>query len=445
MKTFSAFFLCFLFFINPLNAQVNELPSWDYRSINPIQARIGLGYYFGAQNHSFSGFLRIDYSFYKDFYSKELLEHPSGYFDSNMDVRVGFSCEVRRNLKLYDVIPSSIRPDIMSWTYLVNLNINAEALLRPINADYYKTPTSEISGTVMGLEYSLINHSNTSVFKYLSNTNGRVTLSVRHLTDKWGGKIYLQNDFWIINFFKNHIRNHDHGNTTEAGLSGYWRYNLYEPDDGLGIYYDNNKLSLDYWFQIITDRKIANNTSSAFARLGYYSVRTDSIFHGYSRMAAGLSGDFFSIKMGMLTDDLLLGRNLQRWAHQGTNHRNLKQRRNITLLPKKTIYASKFAFTKNNIQSKKIFLKQSYFQNEYLDQLTEEDIQDLSNQKTKQIFKANPKIEEDFKKQLFINKYRYKKTRVMEPTALFPWEGRREYYEKTRKSFFVDLKLFKQS
>lgn len=448
MKALGIFLFSFFLYFSPLNAQTNPLPFWDYRSFNTVQATIGLGYYFGAQNHNFSGFLRVDYSFYKDIYKEIFLDDPTTrYFNSQFNAQVGFTAKVQRNIKLYDVVTRKARPDVNSWTYLVDMNFRLEYLLRKINASYFKTPGQDLEGTVLGLEYSLLNNSNTSIFKYLGNTNGRGSFIVRQLTDRWGGRIYLQNDFWILSMFKDHIRNHDHGNTTEAGLSFYYRYNLQESSDENISYYNNEKITFDYWFQIITDRKTANNTSSAFARLGYYSVRNDSIFHGYSRYALGVSGDFYKIRIGFLKDNLLLGRNLQRWAHQGTNHRNLKNRKNIGWpFPKKSIYRSKFEFTSKSVRSKKIFLQQLYFEGKYIDAIDREgNINMLTNAETKNIYKKYPELQKKFKMQRFVNKYRYKKSRIMEPTALFPWEGRENYFEKPRKNVFLDLNIFKQS
>ncbi len=437
------YFLCFLVFFPQFNwAQSNSLPFWDYRSISPIQSEIGIRYYFDNQNNGLSGFLRVDYSLVKELTANYFLNNRANFYDKSTDLRIGFSCEVRRNFEIYAVNPKKIRKDENSWSFIAAVNLNGEVLLRPVNKDYYEASTEDIKGTILGFEYSLINTTNTGLFKYLGNTNGRFALKVRHLTDKWGAKLFLQNDFWVL--FKQHIRNHDHGNTTEFGFSGYYRYKTQAIENTNLSYYNRRKLSANYSFQIITDRKIANNTSSTFARLGYYSVRKDSIFHGYSRFQLSFTDKNIRIGIGRLVDDLYSGRNLQRWAHQGTNHRNLKNRKNIGGISKQTIYISDFSFTKDNNRSRKLFLLQSYYNKMFLSKLPDiESIKKLDKSAVNEIYSKNPDIKTAFKNQLFVNKYRYKKTRVQEPTALFPWEGQKIYFEKNRKSVIFDAQLIK--
>ncbi len=431
-------------FATQLQSQDHPLPFWDYRSTNTINVVFGIGYSFDNQNNGWYPFVDVEYSVLRDLFRQR---HQQNHFYTWWgDFRLHGSFKIIRDLEKFD-IRNDRREGRVSWTYETECGVMGDFLLRPVT-QYYMDPKVDLlkKGSVLRVNYSLLDSGIRGPLRKLSNTNGRLTLGLRNVSDRWNFELYLQNDFWIWIFNKDIIK-HDHGNTTEFGF--HLHHRLDNPISSSSFFEldRNNTIGFDYWFQIITDRKVANTTSVAFARLGYYAVSdtTYRVFHGYSRWAVSFRSQIFKVAAGQMVDNLVRGRDLQRWAHQGTNHRNLKKRRNYLFAPN-SMFDFEFAFYKDNHNSKKIYLKQLFLRTDRFHDLliSLEKIEQLTPRQLDRIMELYPDIEYGYRRQLFINKYRYKRSRTMEPTALFPWEANSEFYKSKKHSFYFKIGVYEQ-
>ena len=445
MKTY---LLCFLFLLlssGGLWSQDNGLPYWDYRSNRTINVLFGLGYDFDQQNAGWYPFVDVEYAPLRDAFRQN--QGKDQYYSWSGDLRLHATFRIRRDLKKFGW-SNDRREGRVSWTYDSNFAIMGDFLLRKISAYYNDQENTRVPGSVLRISYSMHDSGIRGQLRKLANTNGRLTIGLRSVTDHWNFQIYLQNDFWIW-LLKRDIIKHDHGNTTEFGVQAHFRPRAPFFETSFLELEHNNMLHAHYWFQIITDRKVANTTSVAFARLGYYDVSDQDYnnFHGYNRFSVGFRSSLFNLELGGMIDNLVMGRNLQRWAHQGTTHRNLKRRVNILGLAKNYLFNSELKFTKDRLKSKRIYLIHDFWSTDKRHDLLKSvrHIKQLSRKEIKDIYAQDKQLQLEYQQQLFINKYRYKKSRTMEPTALFPWEANSNFYKPKAKSFYLRAEVFEQN
>ena len=337
MKTpFSRAVICgLLLFHTVLSAQPRFFP-WDYRSTAWLSGRVGVGYQFSNQNRNLHFFAESDVcatcliNHYAKGEPDDLHEQlRRNRFRGNIHLRL----ETIKDFKLYGTLFSRKNEDIefknLSWTYLTAVAVSGEAgLYRPGRiADLAAGTLNERFDRKgkLRLRYEVVSRYHSYSYRRLSNTVGYFTLNYSKLDDRWGVNLNWGNDVYILGALKNFVVNHDHGETNAMYFTGYWRPQEQRGDDPSRPYNylpeSLQKIEVGPSLRMITDRRTMKRATTNQARSGNYEVLgLRNSFHGYYGIRFRVDGGFYGISGLIGKDDMLWGRDMQRFAHQGYSH-----------------------------------------------------------------------------------------------------------------------------
>lgn len=264
----------------------------------------------------FSGTLGVGFRFGSDFDQIFLkLKLALGYYsDSKFKFSLDNSYDYAYNMELYNQEKEHFDYDL-----------NKEFIPRI-------SPGFTLSGNIGGdigtrniyLSYHAVRFINTGHYKQLSNAAGRITFTYGDYDAKTRFQLYWQNDNFAW-YMKKRNRT-DYGETQTLGLRG---------ERIVG----NNLVWLEHQERMFTDRRKIERRDGTESYNGIYDVfGIENSFHYYKLWHIGFRTPFNNISNGLewsgnafnffktdvvLTlgsDDLVLGRNRQRFAHQGFRH-----------------------------------------------------------------------------------------------------------------------------
>lgn len=318
-------------------AQTREsfLP-WDYRSTAWLSGRVGVGYQFSNQNRNLRFFAETDVCA-TCLVNHFTLERPADLhaqlrrnrYRGNIHLRL----ETIKDFKLYGTLFSRKSEDIqfknLSWTYLTAVGTSLEAgLYRP--GQLADLETGDLLSRFdrknkLRLRYEIISRYHSYYYRRLSNTVGYFTLNFSKLDDRFGVNLNWGNDVFIFGSLRQFVTHHDHGETNSMYLTGYWRPNEQRGDDPNRAYAyfpeSLQKLEFGPSVRMITDRRTMKRTTTNQARSGNYDVlNLKNSFHAYCGIRFRAEGGAYGVGGLIGKDDMLWGRDLQRFAHQGYSH-----------------------------------------------------------------------------------------------------------------------------
>lgn len=309
---------------------------WDYRSTAWLSGRVGVGYQLSNQNRHLRFFVESDLcvSCFINHYAKERpadlhAQLRNNRYRANLHLRL----ETVKDFMLYGTRFSRKNEDLefknLSWTYVTGVGTSFEAgLYRP--GWLFDRETGHLLNKFdrknkIRLRYDIVSRYHSYYYRRLSNTVGYVTLHFSKLDDRWGINFNWGNDVFIIGQLRNFVVNHDHGETNSLYLTGYWRpYEKRGDDPNVARAYlpeTLQKLELGPSVRMITDRRTMKRTTTNQARSGTYDVlNLKNSFHGYYGIRLRAEGGCYNLGALLGKDDLLWGRDMQRFAHQGYAH-----------------------------------------------------------------------------------------------------------------------------
>jgi hypothetical protein len=176
----------------------------------------------------------------------------------------------------------------------------------------------------MEAAYSLMSFYNTGYFRKLSNANGQFKLTAGDYYNNFGGKLFWRNDKFGLPLFGDNIQS-DHGETQTIGATIYHQVNTGSTTQ----YFEDFFMEYTYQGRMITDRRIYLESGDNQATYGRYAILEDSLtnsFHYYETISVGAKSNFGNIGLTGGIDDLIKGRNIQRFAHQYFLHRAYEDR-----------------------------------------------------------------------------------------------------------------------
>ncbi|HMX40184.1 MAG TPA: hypothetical protein PKD78_07650 [Saprospiraceae bacterium] len=306
---------------------------WDYRSTAWLSGRVGIGYQFSNQNRNLRFFAETDLcaSCFINHYVKERpadlhAQLHNNRYRANLHLRF----ETIKDFMLYGTRFSRKSADLqfknLSWTYLTGVGASLEAgLYRP--GRLFDLETGALRSqfdrkSKIRLRYDVVSRYHSYYYRRLSNTVGYLTLNFSKLDDRWGINFNWGNDVFIIGRLRNFVTNHDHGETNSAYITGYWRpYERRGDAPNMPYAYQPEslqKLELGPSLRMITDRRTMKRSTTNQARSGTYDVvGLRNSFHGYYGIRFRADGGCYTLGGLLGKDDLLWGRGMQRYAHQG--------------------------------------------------------------------------------------------------------------------------------
>ena len=341
--------LCFLslsFFPFCFFAQnnYNDYQYWDSRSDAWLTGRVGIGHQFSNQNWNLYFFAEADLC--ASCAVTYFVHRPGNEYDvlkynrerANLHVRL----QTNKDYRLYNTRFNRKNADPqfknLSWTYITSVGISLEHRWKKTdkiaNAETGQATDAFFGAWRTRLRYDLTSRFHSYYYRKLSNTVGYFTLSFTHLDDRFGFALNWGNDIFILGNLKRFITEHDHGETNSAYISAWFRplqQQNQNPEEAVEYYPE----SLQRWYLTvsmrgITDRRTLNRFPSNQARYGMYDViKLKNSFHEYVGIKGGVEGGFYRASLFLGMDDLLWGRDIQRWAHQGYQHIAPEQARKI--------------------------------------------------------------------------------------------------------------------
>ncbi len=342
--SFSAYLIgiiaVFLLLCQPVDTCAQPLrdnPPWDYHLQGwRFYGKMGLGITFGNHNKRVSliAALNLDYTRVGKQKGFSGDPHNLPIYDNKVGWRGGlhYDFSVTRNFKLYNkrmkVVETEDQSEVRiqdknapSWTFANELGFTVGMAC---HSPEFRKGLKHISDktfpdTRVELKYSIRSLYHTSHFRKLSNVIGEVRLNYGKANDRWNGTLSWGNDMFLFGLFGPLRR--DHGVSNRLTIGGSYR----RPDDSKELI---GKYSLEYENIIFTGRRSGMKMHDPRSKMGMYQVlELDKDFHNYHRFNIGLSGDYFNLMLTPGLDDLLAGRNTQRFAHQGFSHLPYKKRK----------------------------------------------------------------------------------------------------------------------
>lgn len=331
---------------SPTRSAAQFLP-WDYRSTAWLSGRLGVGYQLSNQNRNLRFFLESDVcaTCLINHYAIERSADLHAFMRRNRyRGNIHLRLETIKDFKLYGTRFSRKSEDIqfrnLSWTYLTAVGTSLEAgLYRPgwiANVETGELLSQFDRKRKIRLRYDVVSRYHSYYYRRLSNTVGYVTLNFSRLDDRFGININWGNDVFIIGKLRNFVAYHDHGETNSAFITAYWRPNEQRGDDPNRPYAylpeSLQKLEFGPSLRMITDRRTMKRTTTNQARSGNYDVlNLANSFHGYYGIRFRAEGGAYALGGLIGKDDLLWGRDMQRFAHQGYEHLPLSFARRILI------------------------------------------------------------------------------------------------------------------
>lgn len=305
LNFFTALAVCFFLSSSILFSQGTYCPEDHYNCPGVrVIGQGGLGYTFGKQEQRWYLYMRGGLNFV-DFghdwrglkeWRKDLIGHKAGLL---------FEVKIFKNLELYDLSFRDVsEKQSGNWTFRPSIEFILG--LRPKNKSIYYEA-----------RYALPTYQNTGYFRKLSNITGRVRLTVAHYAHKGGVSIEMENDFLRGGSFSD--PKSDHGETQRAGIEFFY----FIP--GNETFWDDLYFSAGYSEQMITDRRESLEGGDYNAIYGKYRTLKDIIknaYHYYQTVDFKLDLPYYHGHLKLGEDDLIAGRNRQRFIHQGMQHRN---------------------------------------------------------------------------------------------------------------------------
>lgn len=335
MKYWFSLIIC-LGAISALSAQpVSDYPYWDFRSYAQLFARVGIRSQLGSQNTFLQLFAEADwcasctYQYHKNRPQNVHQQLRNNRNRLNLHLQLATDKMFRQfGTRFYK---KSSHPEFknLSWTYITSVGFSYErGFYKP-----WKVADTE-SGLAkdaffkrnrMQVRYDVYSRYHSYYYRKLSNTVGYITLGLSGLDDRWGANLKWGNDVFLFLGLKKFIAQHDHGETNSLFLSGYYRPRQYEQaSTNRPVLYDLNDVQRVYGsfsIRMYTDRRTTKRSSSNQALYGVYDViGLRNSFHGYWGFQGGVETGVLHAGLFLGADDLKLGRDLQRFAHQGNQH-----------------------------------------------------------------------------------------------------------------------------
>ncbi len=333
LSTLIAIFFLSTFFPTPGNAQIlSDNPPWDYHIHGwRFYGKMGVAVTFGNHNRrlSFISALNLDYT--RVGKEKGRSEFGLPIYDNNAGWRTGvhFDFSVNRNFCLYNRRMIDKKVDIVekqgknspSWTFENELGFKFGMAF---HSNKFKQGLVHIDrkglrDSRVEVVYNIRALYNTGHFRKLSNVIGEIRLNYGKADDRWNGTVSWTNDMFLFGVFGPLRRDHGVSNRVRLGLG-------YRPTDTTALIV--NRYAIEYENIIVTDRRTGIKMYNPNSKMGFYKVmKLEKAFHNYHRFNMSMDGNYMKAMLTVGMDNLLTGRNLQRFAHQGFDHLPVNKRK----------------------------------------------------------------------------------------------------------------------